>query len=139
MKIRDSKYLSIELHDLSLEEKDSKCAGRKVPEKNITEANGSAGLGKARAFANPNGMAPPSGMEDNMDAGLTGREVLYIMCMQDAMQLLKDIIQVQQRLTGNVGPVEKESIRQEVKRIREAIRQIGLDYRGALASQYRSQ
>jgi hypothetical protein len=78
-------------------------------------------------------------MEDNMDAGLTGREVLYIMCMLDAMQLLKDIIQVQQRLTGNVGPVEKESIRQELKRIREATRQIGLDYRGALASQYRSQ
>jgi hypothetical protein len=139
MKIRDSKYFSIELHDLSLEEKDFKCAGRPAPQKKITAASSPGELGGTRGRDSTEMMGPTSGMEDNMDLGLTVHEVLYIMCMQDLMQLLKDMIRVQEKLIGAVGPAEKESIRQELKRIREGTRRIGLDYRSALLSQLRSQ
>ena len=139
MKIRGSKYLSIELHDLSLEEKDFKCAGREPPRKKVAEANAPAGQEGTRGNASPIVAAPPSEMGDNMDPGLTAREVLYIMCMQDAMQLLTDMIDVQERLMGQLSPAEREPIRQELRRIRETSRRIGLDYRGALAGQLRSE
>jgi hypothetical protein len=76
-------------------------------------------------------------MEDNMDLGLTAREVFYILSMQDAMQLLTDMILIQEKLISGVGPAEKESIRQDLKRIREALRKIGSDYRSAFLSPIR--
>jgi len=139
MKIRGSKYLSIELHDLSLEEKDFKCAGREPPKKKIVEANAPAGQERTRVNASPIMAAPPSEMGDNMDPGLTAREVLYIMSMQDVMQLLTDMIEVQEKLMGKLGPAEREPIRQELRRIRESTRRIGLDNRGALSGQIRSE
>jgi hypothetical protein len=139
MKIRGSKYLSIELHDLSLEEKDFKCAGREPPLKKIADANAPALPEGTRGKASPIMAAPSSEMGDNMDPGLTAREVLYIMCMQDAMQLLTDMIDVQDRLMGKLSPAERDPIRQELRRIRETSRRIGLDYRGALAGQLRSE
>jgi hypothetical protein len=80
-----------------------------------------------------------SGMNHNMDQGLTMREVLYIMSMQDALQAITDVIQVQEKLMGNVSPAEKESARQELKRIKEKTRKIALDYRGVLSGQLRSE
>ena len=80
-----------------------------------------------------------SGMNHNMDQGLTMREVLYIMSMQDALQAITDMIQVQEKLMGNVSPAEKESARQELKRIKEKTRKIALDYRGVLSGQLRSE
>jgi hypothetical protein len=139
MKIRGSKYLSIELHDLYLEEKDLKCAGREPSKKKIIEANAAARPEGTRGNVSTNMMAPQSGMGDNMDPGLTVREVLYIMSMQDAMQLLTDMIEIQEKLMGKVSPVERESIRHELKRIREKTRKIGLDYRGVLSGQPRSE
>lgn len=84
-------------------------------------------------------MAPQSGMEDNMDPGLTVREVLYILSMQDAMRLLTDMIEVQEKLMGNISPAEKEPIRKELMRIREKTRKIGQDSRGVLSGQLRGE
>jgi hypothetical protein len=139
MKIRGSKYLSIELRDLSLEEKDFKCAGREPSKKKLVEANAPAGLEAPKGKVSTNMTAPPSGMADNMDPGLSVREVLYIMSMQDAVQLLTDMIEVQEKLMGKISPAERESIRQELKRIRENTRKIGLEYRGVLSGQLRSE
>jgi hypothetical protein len=139
MKIRGSKYLSIELHDLSLEEKDFKCAGREPPKKKTIEANAPARPEGTRSNVSTNMMAPPSGMEDNMDPGLTVREVLYIMSMQDAMQLLTDMIEVQEKLMGKVSPAEREPIHKELTRIREKTRKIGQDSRGVLSGQLRGE
>ena len=138
-KIRGAAFFSIELRDLVLEEKDFKCAGREPPEKNIMEAFAPTGQGRTRGNVSTNVTAPPSEMADNMDPGLTVREVLYIMCMQDAMQLLTDMIEIQEKLMGKVSPAEREPIRQELRRIRENTRRIGLDYRGALSGQLRSE
>jgi hypothetical protein len=80
-----------------------------------------------------------SGMGHNMDQGLTMREVLYIMSMQDALQAITDMIQVQEKLMGSVSPAERESIRQELKRIKEKTRKIAMDYRGVLSGQLRSE
>ncbi len=134
MKLRGSKYLSIELQDLSLEERDLKCAGRLVPENKIAGVSAVWRSAGTRGTVDSNPMAPQSEMEDNMDFGLTVREMLYILSMQDAMHLLTDIILIQERLIGGVGPAEKESIRQELKRIRQEIRKIASDYRGAFLS-----
>jgi hypothetical protein len=139
MKIRGSKYLSIELHDLSLEEKDFKCAGREPPKKKIIEANAPTRPEGPIGKVSTNMMAPQSGMEDNMDPGLTVREVLYILSMQDAMRLLTDMIEVQEKLMGNISPAEKEPIRKELMRIREKTRKIGQDSRGVLSGQLRGE
>jgi hypothetical protein len=80
-----------------------------------------------------------SSMNHNMDQGLTMREVLYIMSMQDALQAITDLIQVQEKLMGSVTPAERESVRQELKRIKEKTRKIALDYRGVLSGQLRSE
>jgi len=139
MKLRGSKYLSIELHDLSLEEKDFICAGREPPKKKIIEANAPAGPKVPSGKASTKMAPPPAVMRDNMDLGLTVREVLYILSMQDAMQLLTDMIEVQEKLMGKVNPAEREPIRQELKRIRENMRKIGLDYRALLSGQLRGE
>jgi hypothetical protein len=78
-------------------------------------------------------------MGDNMDPGLTVREVLYIMSMQDAMQLLTDMIEVQEKLMGKVSPAERESIHKELTRIKEKTRKIGQDSRGVLSGQLRGE
>jgi hypothetical protein len=137
MKISGSKYLSIELQDLSLEEKDLKCAGRAGPAEKVADAKTPWRPAGAGGGVDSNLKASQSGMEDNMDLGLTAREVLYILSMQDAMQLLTDMILIQEKLVGGVAPAERESIRQELKRIREAIRKIGSDSRSAFLSPFR--
>lgn len=136
LKLRGSPYLSIELQDLSLEEKDLKCAGRAVPENEIAGVNAAWRSAGTRGKTESNPVAPQSAMEDNMDLGLTVREVLYILSMQDAMHLLMDMIRIQERLIGGVGPAEKESIRQDLKRIRQEIRKIAWDYRGAFLNPF---
>jgi hypothetical protein len=122
MKIRGSKYLSIELQDLSLEEKDLKCAGRTGPAEKVADIK-----------------TPwrPAATGGGVDSNLTAREVFYILSMQDAMQLLTDIILIQEKLIAGVAPAERESIRQDLKRIREALRKIGSDYRSAFLSPIR--
>ena len=55
------------------------------------------------------------------------------------MQLLTDMIEVQEKLMGNISPAEKEPIRQELTRIREKTRKIGLDSRGVLSGQLRGE
>lgn len=137
MKIRGSKYLSIELRDLSLEEKDFKCAGREPHRKKIIEAKAPARPDGPGGKAGTNATALPSPMADYMDQGLTVREVLYIMSMQDAMQLLAEIIEVQEKLMYKVGPAEREPIRKDLTRIREKTWKIGQDARGVLSGQLR--
>jgi hypothetical protein len=137
MKIRGTKFFSIELRDLSLEEKDARCAGQEAPEKKSTAAKLAAGLEGPRPMPRTSAPAPRSEMADNMDPGLTAREALYILSMQDSMHLLLDIIRIQEKLVGGVGPAERDSIRQELKRIRADMRKIGMDSRRALSDPLR--
>lgn len=137
-KIRGAAFFSIELRDLFLEEKDFKCAGREPSKKYIMEAFAPSGQGGTRGTASTKMTALPSEMADFMDPGLTAREVLYIMSMQDAMHLLTDMIDVQEKLMGKPSPAEREPIRQELRRIRESMRRIDLDSRDAILSQLRN-
>jgi hypothetical protein len=65
------------------------------------------------------------------------REVYYIMSMQDALQAIRDMIQVQEDLLGGATPAEKESMRQQLKRIQEKTRKIGLDFRSVFTGRPR--
>jgi hypothetical protein len=129
-KIRGSKYLSIELHDLSLERKDAQCAGRReAPALQTAGASSSAGFAGPIGGASPGIQDPQTELGHNMDQGLSVREVYYIMSMQDTLQAVRDMIQIQEGLMGDVTPAKKESMRQELKRIQEKTRKIVLDFR----------
>jgi hypothetical protein len=139
MKIRGSRYISIELRDLTLERKDATCAGRDAPSATAVYADSSAGPRGAPGAGSPSAQAPESELGHNMDQGLTMREVFYILSMQDALQAVREMIQIQEKLMGAVSPAEKESIRLELKRVQEKTRKIALDFRGVLAGRMRSE
>jgi hypothetical protein len=139
MKIKGSRYLSIELRDLSLERKDATCAGRDAPSATAVYADSSAGPRGAPGAVRPLAQAPEFELGHNMDQGLTMREVFYIMSMQDALQAVREMIQIQEKLMGAVSPAERGSIRQELKRVQENTRKIALDFRGVLAGRMRSE
>jgi hypothetical protein len=137
MKIRGSKYLSIELRDLTLERKDAQCAGQEAPVLQTTGIPSTAERGGQIGGLIQGVQPPPTELGHNMDQGLTMREVYYIMSMQDALQAIRDMIQVQEELLGGATPAEKESMRQQLKRIQEKTRKIGLDFRSVFTGRPR--
>ncbi len=81
---------------------------------------------------------PGAGGMGTADQGLTMREVLYIMSLQDAMQVIADLLAVQERLI-DPKPPEKESLRREMVRIKERTRKISDDYREVLSGRLRGE
>ncbi len=82
------------------------------------------------------GMGGTGGMGHTMDQGLTMREIVYIVSMQDALQVLNDIIQFQEKVIENAGP-KKEGMRKELAQMKEKTQKLASDYRSILTSQTR--
>ena len=72
-----------------------------------------------------------------MDQGLTMREVLYILSIQDALQVMAELLAIQEKLVAEPKAAEKESLRKELARIKEQARKISADYREVLSGQLR--
>jgi len=79
-------------------------------------------------------MAP---MGRTMDQGLTMREVLYVLSLQDALQVMTELLAIQEKLVAEPKAAEKESLRKELARIKEQARKISADYREVLSGQIR--
>lgn len=127
--IRGSKYITILLRDLALERKDAVCGGREAPGAWSAPILSPAALAASRTGSTLQLSSPEFG--DNMDPGITPREAVYILSMQDALQIIQDITQVQEKLLSGASPADKDSLRHELKGINERARRLSRDFRGA--------
>jgi len=87
-------------------------------------------------------MASPGGMGAmgrSTDQGLTMREVLYILSIQDALQVMTELLAIQEKLLADPKASEKESLRKELTRIKGLARKISADYREVLSGQLRGE
>jgi hypothetical protein len=73
------------------------------------------------------------------DQGLTMREALYILSLQDALQVMTELLAIQEKLLADPRASEKESLRKELARIKGQVRKISADYREVLSGQVRGE
>jgi hypothetical protein len=78
-------------------------------------------------------------MGRSTDQGLTMREVLYILSLQDALQVMTELLAIQEKLLADPKASEKESLRKELTRIKGLVRKISADYREVLSGQLRGE
>ena len=100
-----------------------------------------AGQGASQGYA-PQPTASMGGMGPtgrSVDQGLTMREVLYVLSLQDALQVMTELLAVQEKLLADPKGPEKEVLRKELTRIKEKARKIAGDYRDVLSSQLRGE
>jgi hypothetical protein len=75
----------------------------------------------------------------NMDQGLTMRDTLYIISMQDALQLVLDMARIQEKVMGNVSAREKEALRREIEQLKEKTKKLMQEYRGYISGHMNNQ
>lgn len=73
------------------------------------------------------------------DQGLTMREVLYILSIQDALQVMAELLAVQEKLIAGPKELDREHLRRELARVREQVRRITSDYREVISGQFRGE
>lgn len=71
------------------------------------------------------------------EQGLTMREVLFVLSLQDALQVMTELLVIQEKLLSDPKAPEKESLRKELTRIKGQVRKISADYRDVLSGQLR--
>lgn len=74
-----------------------------------------------------------AGMAMNMDQPMTMREILYILSMQDALQVLKDVLSIQERILESNRPDDKKALLRELKNAQDRLTKLSSDYRGMIA------
>jgi hypothetical protein len=57
--------------------------------------------------------------------------------LQDALQVMTELLAIQEKLVAEPKAAEKESLRKELARIKEQARKISADYREVLSGQIR--
>jgi hypothetical protein len=65
------------------------------------------------------------------------REVLFVLSLQDALQVMTELLVIQEKLLSDPKAPEKESLRKELTRIKGQVRKISADYREVLSGQLR--
>lgn len=112
--------------------------------------NGMSGMGGMNGMGMGNmrgmgmggmGMGMPNAqpaMGHTMDQGLTMKEVVYIVSMQDALQLMTEMIRIQEKLLDNTNP-NKDALRKELAQVKEKTAKLIADYRGMMTNQTRSE
>jgi hypothetical protein len=75
----------------------------------------------------------------SMDQGLTMREVLYILSIQDALQVMAELLAIQEKLIAGPKGLEKEQLQKELTQIKERVRRITGDYREVMSGQLRGE
>lgn len=88
-------------------------------------------------------MAPMGGMgamsTRTMVQGLTMREVLYILSIQDALQVMAELLAIQEKLIAGPKELDREHLRRELARIKEQVRRITGDYREVMSGHFRGE
>ncbi len=74
-----------------------------------------------------------------MDQGLTMRDTLFILSMQDALQLVMDMARIQEKMMESASAREKEKLRKEIEQLRDRTKKVMQDYRGYMAGQISNQ
>jgi hypothetical protein len=100
------------------------------------------GPGASQGYLRQPTAASMGGMEPtgrSTDQGLTMREVLYILSLQDALQVMTELLAIQEKLLADPKASEKESLRKELTRIKGLARKISADYREVLSGQLRGE
>ena len=80
---------------------------------------------------------PMASMGRPTEQGLTMREVLFVLSLQDALQVMTELLAIQEKLLSDPKAPEKESLRKELTRIKGQVRKISADYREVLSGQLR--
>jgi hypothetical protein len=80
---------------------------------------------------------PMTSMGRPAEQGLTMREVLFVLSLQDALQVMTELLAIQEKLLSDPKAPEKESLRKELTRIKGQVRKISADYREVLSGQLR--
>jgi hypothetical protein len=80
-----------------------------------------------------------SGATHGTDQGLTRSEVFYILSMQDILQVVRSMMQVQERLANGVKGTERAELLKEMKQLQEKVSRIEGDYRQMLTGQIKNQ
>jgi hypothetical protein len=80
---------------------------------------------------------PMASMGRPTEQGLTMREVLFVLSLQDALQVMTELLVIQEKLLSDPKAPEKESLRKELTRIKGQVRKISADYREVLSGQLR--
>lgn len=96
------------------------------------------GMGNMGTMGNMSGMGNSS-LSHNMDQGLTMREILYIVSMQDTLQAMQDMVRIQEKLVAGVNPDDRDSIRKEMDQINDRLKKLVSDYRGIITSRVRGE
>ncbi len=91
-------------------------------------------MGGMNGMSGMSGISATGGMGHTMDQGLTMREIVYIVSMQDALQVLSDMIQFQERVIESTGP-KKDDLRKELAKMKDKTQKLSSDYRAILTSQ----
>ena len=101
---------------------------------------GNMGMGMGNMGMGTGGMnMPQSGLGHTMDQGLTMKEIVFIVSMQDALQLMSDMIRIQEQfMDTNTSNQKKDELKQDLAQIKEKTRKLMADYRGMLTSQVKS-
>jgi hypothetical protein len=73
------------------------------------------------------------GMGMNMDQPMTMREILYILSMQDALQILRDVLSIQEKILEGNRPQDKKTLLRELKSAQDRLTKLSGDYRGMIA------
>ena len=97
-----------------------------------------SGMGGMGGMNNMSGMSVGmGGMGHTMDQGLTMKEIVYIISMQDALQVVNDMLRIQEKLLDSQTP-NKDDLRRQLAQLGEKTRKLMADYRGMLTSQVKS-
>ena len=74
----------------------------------------------------------------NMDQPMSMREILYILSMQDALQIVKDVISIQEKILAGNGQRDRSALLKELKGTQERLTKLLSDYRGMLTGRIKS-
>jgi hypothetical protein len=110
-------------------------AAEQTPQRSAIGPGASQGYPQ-QPTASMGGMGPAG---RSTDQGLTMREVLYILSLQDALQVMTELLAIQEKLLADPKASEKESLRKELTRIKGQVRKISADYREVLSGQLRGE
>jgi hypothetical protein len=79
------------------------------------------------------------GMGMNMDQPMTMREILYILSMQDALQIIKDVVNIQGKILESDRAQDKKALLRELKNAQDRLTKLSSDYRGMITGKMRSE
>jgi hypothetical protein len=99
---------------------------------------GSGTMGSGMGCGGMGGMMGQGGMGMNMDQPMTMREILYIISMQDALQIVKDVLSIQEKILTTNSQKDKGALLKEIKSSQERLTKLLSDYRGMLTGKIKS-